>query len=461
MNIVLINPYDLGRQPFGIAEPAAWLKEAGHRVRCIDLSLQRLDADILREAQLIGVYVGMHTATRIAAEAMPHIRKFAPEAHICIYGLYAPMNEGLFRSMGAKSVFGGEVEPDLVALADELRDGRESVQAVAVINRAKIAFRIPDRSILPDLSRYAHLRLGEDVTRTVGFVEGSRGCKHLCRHCPVVPVYEGKFRIVPVDVVMGDIRQQVAAGAEHISFGDPDFLNGPTHALRLVRALHTAFPDITYDVTIKIEHIVKQREVLPLLKETGCLFVISAVESVDDAVLRYLDKNHTGGDFDIAVAILRDLDIALAPTFVPFTPWTTLQGYIRLLERLVSLRLVESVPPIQLAIRLLVPAGSYLLNIPGFVEMVDEYDEQLLGYPWRHPNPAVDALQRDIQALVEEAEREGMARKQSLALIWSLAHEAMGQRPPPLPADLGETIPHMSEPWYCCAEPTSQHLQSF
>ena len=461
MNIVLINPYDLGRQPFGIAEPAAWLKEDGHRVRCIDLSLQRLDADILREAQLIGVYVDMHTATRIAAEAMPHIRKFAPEAHICIYGLYAPMNEGLFRSMGAKSVFGGEVEPDLVALADELRDGRESVQAVAVINRAKVAFRIPDRSILPDLSRYAHLRLGEDVTRTVGFVEGSRGCKHLCRHCPVVPVYEGKFRIVPVDVVMGDIRQQVAAGAEHISFGDPDFLNGPTHALRLVRALHTAFPDITYDVTIKIEHIVKQREVLPLLKKTGCLFVISAVESVDDAVLRYLDKNHTGGDFDIAVTILRDLDIALAPTFVPFTPWTTLQGYIRLLERLVSLRLVESVPPIQLAIRLLVPAGSYLLNIPGFVEMVDEYDEQLLGYPWRHPNPAVDALQRDIQALVEEAEREGMARKQSLALIWSLAHEAMGQRPPPLPADLGETIPHMSEPWYCCAEPTSQHLQSF
>ena len=266
---------------------------------------------------------------------------------------------------------------------------------------------------------------------------------------------------MPVDVVMGDIRQQVAAGAEHISFGDPDFLNGPTHALRLARALHTEFPDITYDATIKVEHIIKQREVLPLLKEAGCLFVISAVESVDDAVLRYLDKNHTADDFDIAVAILRGLDIALAPTFVPFTPWTTLQGYIRLLERLVSLRLVESVPPIQLAIRLLVPAGSHLLNIPGFVEMVDEYDEQLLGYPWRHPDAAVDALQRDVQALVEEAEREGMARKQSFALIWSLAHEAMGQRPPPLPADLGETIPHMSEPWYCCAEPTSQQLQSF
>ncbi len=461
VNIVLINPYELGRQPFGLAQPAAWLKEAGHHIRCLDLSLQRLDADMLSEAELIGIYVGMHTATRIAVEAMPHVRKFAPRAHVCIYGLYAPMNEALFRSMGAKSIFGGEVEPDLVALADRLSRGEDSSTAVAVTNRAKVTFRIPDRSTLPDLSLYAHLRLGGDVTRTVGFAEGSRGCKHLCRHCPVVPVYEGKFRIVPVDVVMADIRQQVAMGAEHISFGDPDFLNGPTHALRLVSALHAEFPDTTYDATIKVEHIINHRESLPLLKETGCLFITSAVESVDDAVLTFLDKNHTSDGFNVAVEILRELDIAFAPTFVPFTPWTTLQGYSELLERLVSLRLVESVPPIQLAIRLLVPSGSYLLKIPGFIEIIDEYDEKLLGYPWRHLDPAVDALQRDIQALVEKAEQMEMPRRELFALVWSLAHEALGHRPPSLPADLGEMIPHMSEPWYCCAEPTSQQLQSF
>jgi radical SAM superfamily enzyme YgiQ (UPF0313 family) len=461
VNIVLINPYELGRQPFGLAQPAAWLNEAGHHVRCLDLSLQRLDSDILRDAALIGIYVGMHTATRIAVEAMPQIRKLAPEAHICVYGLYAPMNEALLRSMGVKSIFGGEFEPDLVALADGLSNGRECVQAVAVVNRAKVEFRIPDRSTLPELSRYAHLRLGGEVTRTVGFAEGSRGCKHLCRHCPVVPVYEGKFRIVPVDVVIADIRQQVAAGAEHISFGDPDFLNGPTHAVRLVRALHAEFPDVTYDATIKVEHLINQRELLPILKETGCLFITSAVEAVDDAVLRYLDKNHTSDDFNIAVEILRELDIAFAPTFVPFTPWTTVEGYVELLERLVSLRLVESVPPIQLAIRLLIPAGSYLLKIPGFIEMIDEYDERLLGYPWRNPDPAVDALQRDIQSLVERAEQEEMERGELFARIWALAHKASGHQTPLLPTDFGEKIPHMSEPWYCCAEPTSQQLQSF
>ena len=299
LNVVLINPYELGRQPFALAQPTAWLKESGHRVRCLDLSLQELDGEILGDADLIGVYVGMHTATRIAVEAMPRIRKLAPRAHVSVYGLYAPMNDSLFRSLGAKSVFGGEIEPDLVGLADQLSRGLDPEQTEAVITLSKVDFRVPDRSKLPDISRYTHLRLGDGATRIVGFTEGTRGCKHLCRHCPIVPVYKGKFRIVPVNIVMADIRQQVAAGAEHISFGDPDFLNGPTHSLRLVRALHSEFPDLTYDVTIKVEHIIKSPDVLPVLKETGCLFIISAVEAVDDDVLRFLDKHHTSADFDV------------------------------------------------------------------------------------------------------------------------------------------------------------------
>ena len=461
MNVVLINCYELGRQPFALAQPAAWLKESGHQVHCLDLSLEQLDARALGDAELIAVYVGMHTATRIAIEAMPRIRELAPRAHVSIYGLYAPMNDGVFRSLGAESVFGGEVEPNLLSLADELSRGQHTSQTEAEINLSKVHFRVPDRSTLPELSRYAHLRLSGGITRIVGFAEGSRGCKHLCRHCPVVPVYEGKFRVVPVEIVMADIRQQVAVGAEHISFGDPDFLNGPTHALRLVRALHAEFPNLTYDATIKVEHIIRSREVLPVLKETGCLFIISAVEAIDDAVLARLEKNHTGADFDRAVTLLRDVDIAFAPTFVAFTPWTTRRGYVELLQRLVSLRLVESVPPIQLAIRLLIPSGSHLLRIAGFFDLIDEYDEKLLGYPWKHTDAAVDSLQRRIQSLVESAERQGLGRAEVFAEIWSLAHDALRVPVPSLPADLGNPIPHMSEPWYCCAEPTTQQLQQF
>ena len=460
--VVLINAYELGRQPFALAEPAAWLKREGFAVTCLDLSLQKLDPEILEDADLAALYVGMHTATRIAVQALPRIKRLAPKAHLCVFGLYAPMNEALLRRLGVGTVLGGELEPALVSLCQRLRaNGTAMIQSEPVISLGRVPFVVPDRSGLPKLSRYAHLVLPDGSTRVAGFAEGSRGCKHLCRHCPVVPVYQGKFRIVPPDVVMEDIRQQVGEGATHVSFGDPDFLNGPTHGLRLARALHAAFSDVTFDATIKIQHIIDHAELLPELRRSGCLFITSAVEAVDDDILRLLAKNHTSRDFDRAVALTREAGIALAPTFVAFTPWTTLEGYIALLERLVELQIVESVPPVQLTIRLLVPEGSYLLQLPGFKEKLKAFDAELLGYPWSHPDPRVDRLQQDLQVWVARCEAEDLARREVFDSIWRMAHEAAGRPASKLAGNLGAPIPRLSEPWYCCAEPTDQQLRSF
>lgn len=461
--VVLINPYELGRQPFALAEPCAWLAQDGFDVECLDLSLQKLDPIAIAGADLVALYVGMHTATRIAVEAIPRIRDIAPHAHLCVYGLYAPMNQLLLRGLGVKTILGGECEPGLVSLAQRLRSGDPcDVQAGAVVNLAKIDFIAPDRSRLPQLQRYAHLIAADESEKMVGFAEASRGCKHTCSHCPVVPVYEGKFRVVPVEVVMADIRQQVLAGAAHISFGDPDFFNGPTHAMKVVAAMHAEFPDLSFDATIKIQHLVDHAQLLPQLRAAGCLFVTSAVESVDNSVLIHLAKNHTRADFERALQLCRDAGICLAPTFVPFTPWTTLEGYLDLLGAILRLHLVEAVPPIQLCIRLLVPEGSYLLRLPGFRERLAAFDAKLLGYPWQHADPAVDALQRAVQACAARGDQQSLTRAEIFRQIWSLAHAALGRSAPPLAqAQFGAPIARLSEPWYCCAEPTEQQLQSF
>lgn len=461
VKVVLINPYELGRQPFGLAQPAAWLKRDGFTVACLDLSLDTLDARTLRGAAVVAIYVGMHTATRIAVEAIPRIKKLIPDAHLCVYGLYAPVNRVILRGLGVEAILGGECEPELLEFCRRVHEGRDAAQSGgAEISLRRLEFLTPDRSLLPNLSRYAHLKLIDGTTKTVGFAEGSRGCKHLCRHCPVVPVYHGKFRIISVQTVIADIEQQVSQGARHISFGDPDFFNGPTHALRIVRALHSKFPDITYDATIKVEHILRHSSLLSELKCTGCLFIVSAVESVDDRILQYLQKGHSSADFDRAQALLQAVGISMVPTFVPFTPWTTLEGYTELLRRLIQLELIESVPPVQLSIRLLIPKGSHLFDIPGFRNLVDEFDPQMLGYPWTHPDPRVDALQTAVLAGVAASESEGRSRCEMFAGIWRMAHEARGVDVPALPwAELGDPTPHMSEPWYCCAEPTAMQLQ--
>jgi hypothetical protein len=462
MNVVLINPYELGRQPFGLAEPAAWLQREGCAVQCCDLSIQKLEDKVTADTGLVAIYIAMHTATRIAVEALPKIRTLAPHARLCVYGLYAPMNAGLFRSLGVTTVLGGEFEPGLVSLVRRIREGEGDEQTEAVVSLEKIDFITPARDTLPPLDRYASLILPDGSHRTVGFAETTRGCKYHCRHCPVVPVYQGTFRVIPAGLVLEDIRSQVARGAQHISFGDPDFFNGPGHALRIVHAMHDEFPDLTYDATIKIEHIVRYPDEIRELKATGCLFIISAVEAVDDDILERLDKGHTRDDFIAALGFTRETGIALSPTFVAFTPWTTLQGYMRLLQDIIDLRLVNSVAPVQLSIRLLVPAGSCILQLEDARDMIGEFDPAILGYPWRNPDPRVDELQQRVQAWTSDAESRGVSRTDIFHGIRERAFEVAGMPLPPLDlADDGQGIPRLSENWYCCAEPTCEQLNSF
>jgi radical SAM superfamily enzyme YgiQ (UPF0313 family) len=449
VKVALISTYELGRQPFGLASPAAWLTGRGHEVICVDTSRQRLPLDAVTGAGLVAFYLPMHTATRLAVPLIQRILKARPEAHICCYGLYAPMNEPFLRALGVKTVLGGEFERALADLADG------STDVLPLISLDRLRFVPPDRSRFPALSSYATLNVS-GASKRVGSTEASRGCKYLCRHCPVVPVYNGAFRIVQRDVVLADIRQQVAMGAEHITFGDPDFFNGPAHAMAIIDALHAEFPRLTYDATIKIEHLLKHRDLLARLKATACLFIISAVESIDDRVLKLLDKGHTRADFVEAVRLTREAGLTLTPTFVTFTPWMTLRGFRELLETLVDLDLVENVAPIQLAIRLLIPAGSRMLDLPEVREKLGEFDSLALSYRWRHDDPAVDRLCSDIQLLIQTEERRKSSRRAIFARIWELAHD----RPLPAGFHLGSSgaVPYMSEPWYCCAEPTSEQL---
>jgi radical SAM superfamily enzyme YgiQ (UPF0313 family) len=381
----------------------------------------------------------MHTATRLALPVIERVKRLNPRARLVGYGLYAPLNSDLLRALGVDAILGGEFEPQLAKLARGEQHSEISLD--------RIEFIRPDRAGLPDAAaHYAHLHCGEE-RKPVAYTEASRGCKHLCRHCPVVPVYQGHFRVVQREVVLEDIRHQVAAGARHVTFGDPDFFNGPTHAMKIVDALHAEFPNITYDATIKIEHLLKHRELLRPLRDTGCLFVTTAVESVDDRVLLKLEKNHTRADFYEALALARRADLTLRPTFIAFTPWTTIEGYRDLLNVLAELDLVENVGSVQLALRLLVTSGSRLLELEDVRGIVGPFDPKSLVYPWTHPDPEVDALSRRVFQRVHHLQKHGRDSTAIFREICALA----GSKPLPDNFDLmpRAAIPYLDEPWYC------------
>jgi radical SAM superfamily enzyme YgiQ (UPF0313 family) len=466
VHVLLISTYDLGRQPFGLASPAAWLQEAGLDVVCADLAKERLQDAAVAQASMVAFFLPMHTATRLAVPVIDRVRAINPAATLAAYGLYAPLNVELLRGHGVTHVLGGEFEADLVAVARTVVGGGPwpgVSRADAPIEAAKsaaiprLSFLVPVRDGLPPLDQYATLLIAGE-RRTAGYTEASRGCKHRCRHCPIVPVYDGRFRTVAVDVVLGDVRAQVAAGARHITFGDPDFFNGIRHAEAVITGMAREFPGVTYDVTIKIEHLLKHAGHLPRLRDTGCVFVTSAVESIDDHVLAKLEKGHTRADFERVVMLCQAAGLPLSATFVPFSPWTTIDSYLDLLHVIDALDLVENVAPVQFVVRLLIPQGSRMLELPDVRAVTAGFDATSLTYPWVHADPSVDALQQALNGVVSG--RLMSPRRELFGRIWEAAHEHAGVAAPRRHegALRKAAIPSLDEPWFCCAEPTAEQL---
>jgi radical SAM superfamily enzyme YgiQ (UPF0313 family) len=382
---------------------------------------------------------------RLALKGAEAVKRRRPDLPVCFYGLYAEVSRDHTRDGLVDYAVSGEYEQRLAAWVASLGEGRELPAEGAELRRQRYA--LPVRASLPPLDRYAHLAL-EGAERTVGYVEASRGCVHRCRHCPVPAVYDGRTRRVPADVVLDDISQLVEAGARHITFGDADFLNRWAHSMRIVELMHRRHPHLTFDVTTKVSHILRYASLLPLLAEQGCLFVVSAYECVNDDILRYLDKGHTAAQAAEATELLRANGIEPRPSWLPFTPWTTVEDVVDILEFVVRHDLIGNVDPVQYTIKLLIPEGSLMLSVPELRLYLGPYDAENLTYTWRAADERTVGLQQRLARLVEHA--EGKTITETFCDIRDAVYGTAGRREPaPLRAGSVEGRPRLTEPWFC------------
>lgn len=458
-SILLISCYELGHQPAGISLPAGFLRREGYNPEAMDVSVEGFDAEKIKHARFVGISVPMHTALRLGLRVAQEIRRLNAESHICFYGLYASLNADYLLDTVADSIIGGEFEAPLVELINTIDAGKEiNINGVRTKARAslpvlaRLNFTAPDRSRLRSLEHYARLDYkGEQ--RLVGYTEASRGCLHHCTHCPIPPVYEGRFFAIDREVVLEDIRSLVRMGARHITFGDPDFLNGPTHSLRIVRQMHEEFPELTFDFTAKVEHLLKHRSLIHEFAALGCIFIVSAVESLSDTVLAHLEKGHTRRDVEDALKIVSGAGIALRPSFVAFTPWTTIDDYIEMLEFVTEHQLIAHVDAVQYSIRLLIPPGSVLLSRSGTKAWLGRLNQEAFSYEWKHEDARIDELHREVSVIVEEAARRNEDAADTFYRVLAAAYRARGAGKPMRGAvelsPLRLRPPRMTEAWFC------------
>ena len=430
--VLLISTYEQGHQPLGVAAPAAALRSAGHAVSAFDLAVESVGSDQLQsaaaEADLIGISTPMHTAARLGVRIARQLEQMSGK--IVFYGLAA----GSLRDLGLGRAISGDTDLQLVALAKG-----EIASAVPVFDRDTRP--VPDRSVLPGLERYASYRDAGGGSHLAGYVESTRGCAHRCTHCPLTPIYEGRLRLNGAETVLADIEQQVAAGAEHKTLGGPAFINAPDLAMHLLRSASKAHPGITFDATIKVEHLIEHQDVLPEMTTLGVTFITSAFESVDDRLLEILDKGHTAADLDLALELTAQAEIALRPTWLPFTPWTSAERYLGLLQFVETRRLVELTPPVQLGLRLLVPSDSPLVEPMREMDCLVAYDTDGLTWNWRHKDPRMDDLQAEVAALAE--------RQTPFAQIKQAACRVLEAEPWPDVTTPHVHRPGLTEDWFC------------
>ena len=437
MKILLLSFYDLGKQPKIISELYKKLDNGSNQIDIVDYSIEEKDLT-LDNYDVLGIYASMHTASVLAEQ---YLRDRKLPNKLFVFGLYANVFSEMFSDFQSIHSFD----------SDEL----ESLLQVQLNLNYSFKHTVPDRTILPSITDYSHIVDGSN-NLIAGSVETTYGCKHECTHCPVPIEFKGMFKTFGTEKIITDVTNQVEEGAKHISFNDPDFFNGPKHALKILQLLNEKHPSITYDSTIKVEHILKYPDYFQELKNLNMLFVISAFETTNDHVLNILQKNHSSNDLNKAVELSLENNIDIRPTWMPFSPWTEQNDLISIIKLIENYKLRETVDPIQLTIKLLIPKNSLILKRPEMEENLLNYDPASFSYAWKYKFPNIDNIQNELFTYVLQHESEN-EYTQYLGLVDILESHT------------GETllnpekynqriVPKLSETWFCCAEPNKIQL---
>ena len=281
MRALLISTYDLGRQPFGLASPAAWLRarRLGRRVRRRREG-EACRRDALDGADLIAFHLPMHTATRLAAPVIAQCAGVNPVgAPVRVRPVRAAQRRLAAVARCRRRVRrgvrrGSRAHRDVTDCGARGRVAASCVSTAASPARSAVTRSAPAHSFPRARS---HRAAAAAKYATLQMPDGEPAARRLHGSEPRVPAS------VPALSGRADLQRPVPRRAAATSCWPtsprrsppapstsrsaiPDFFNGPTHAMRIVEALHAAHPAVTYDVTIKVEHLLQHRDLLPRLR---------------------------------------------------------------------------------------------------------------------------------------------------------------------------------------------------
>ncbi|MCR4322653.1 MAG: B12-binding domain-containing radical SAM protein [Candidatus Azambacteria bacterium] len=168
---------------------------------------------------------------------------------------------------------------------------------------------IPDLSVIHGLEKEPYKKLSITPVMT------SRGCPFDCHFCSVTGMFGQKYRFRSKGKVIEELRIHKDNGGTWVFFYDDNFTAHAKRTKELLREMIAQKLTPHWTAQVRVE-VAKDKELIDLMRESGCHTVYIGFESINPATLKAYNKKQDLADIEACIKVLHKNNIRIHGMFV-------------------------------------------------------------------------------------------------------------------------------------------------
>jgi len=343
--------------PLGTLYIATFLKNEGFEVSVLDQSAQNFSVkdtvDWVRQEDpdILG-FSTLSSSGRTAAMIAREVKKENPDLTTVFGNYHATFNaERILETYPFVDIIvRGEGEYTSLELAECLKKNgslknvmgitfRKRKQIVSTPDRPLLkkidSLPFPNRELLP--IEYHSTIVGANIApKRFTSIISSRGCVYRCRFCGCRKFAKNIWRPRSVENILQELRMLVGEGYRQFLFVDDNFALNQKRAVKLCREIRKEKMDIEWICDSRVDH--SSYEMLRETVRAGCIMMYFGIESANQWVLKYYNKQTTPQQAEVAVKNARKAGVdVVVGSFIVGAPNETrseIQNTLKFAQRL-------------------------------------------------------------------------------------------------------------------------------
>jgi radical SAM superfamily enzyme YgiQ (UPF0313 family) len=226
-------------------------------------------------------------------ECAKWIKSRDPHKKLILGGVHATaLPEDVVKDGFFDAVFAGEAENHIVKLIQDVENNTlKSLYQTNELIQDLDTIPFPDRGLVPNSTGGDVFAYGKNYkgTGNQNFIT-TRGCPFNCAFCASKYVWKGKVRFRSVENIINEMKSLIkATQIRQLRICDDNVTSNPKRCYDLCRAIIDNKLDIVWRCSVRAESLTP--EIAEIMKASGCREISPGIESGDQRVLDYLNKN--------------------------------------------------------------------------------------------------------------------------------------------------------------------------